>query len=153
MLNLNLQGKNANKQLEIIQALVLYSLTSASLLLVNKLLMHYIPLPAFVSVLEFLFCVLFVLFLAWAQVIEIEEISNEKLKTFSLYVLGFTVGIYSNMSALQASTVETVIIFRACTPLCVSFLDYFFLRAGIAFFAQLIQPDPRHLWSIRIFHL
>jgi len=127
MLSLKLQGKGATKQCEIIQTLILYSLTSASLLLVNKLLMHYIPLPAFMSVIEFLFCVLFVLFLAGTGLIEKGEVSNEKLKIFSLYVLGFTIGIYANMRALQASTVETVIIFRACTPLCVSFLDYFFL--------------------------
>lgn len=116
-----------DKQCEIIQNLILYSLTSASLLLVNKLLMHYIPLPAFMSLIEFLFCVLFVIFLAWTGLIEKGDISNEKLKIFSLYVIGFTIGIYSNMKALQASTVETIIIFRACTPLCVSFLDYFFL--------------------------
>lgn len=44
-----------------------------------------------------------------------------------LYIAAFTSGIYCNMRALQGSNIETVIVFRSCTPLAVSVLDWLFL--------------------------
>eukprot|EP00494_Astrolonche_serrata_P032468 UN32737 len=111
----------------IMQSVILYSLCSASLLLLNKLCMHYIPLPCFVSVCQFAFSVLGVLMMSGCKLIDTYSLELQKTKIFSIYVLSFIVGLYANMRALEVSTVETVIVFRACTPLCVSFLDYTFL--------------------------
>ena len=46
------------------------------------------------------------------------------------------------MKALQLSNVETVIVFRACTPLCVSFLDYYFLNRNF--------PSRRSILSLSL---
>lgn len=44
-----------------------------------------------------------------------------------MYTVAFVLGVYCNMRALENSNVETVIIFRSCTPLAVSLCDYIFL--------------------------
>lgn len=44
-----------------------------------------------------------------------------------IYVLAFAGGVYANIRALAGSNVETIIVFRSCTPLVVSGLDFLFL--------------------------
>lgn len=48
-------------------------------------------------------------------------------QTYSVYTVAFVLGVYCNMRALERSNVETVIIFRSCTPLAVSLCDWIFL--------------------------
>jgi GDP-mannose transporter len=43
------------------------------------------------------------------------------------YIVLFVLGIYTNMQALAYSNVDTVIVFRSCSPLAVSFLDWAFM--------------------------
>lgn len=112
---------------EIIQAIILYSICSASLLVLNKLCMHYLPLPSFVAATQFAFSVAGVLILRQMNYVDFQTAEMSKIKSFSVYVSSFVVGLYANMRALQVSNVETVIVFRACTPLAVSMLDYLFL--------------------------
>lgn len=49
------------------------------------------------------------------------------MQAYALYVVAFVLGVYTNMRALENSNVETVIIFRSCTPLAVSVCDFVFL--------------------------
>lgn len=49
-------------------------------------------------------------------------------------------GVYCNMRALAHSNVETVIIFRSCTPLAVSLCDWLFLGREL--------PAPRSLAAL-----
>lgn len=49
-------------------------------------------------------------------------------KRYALYVCAFAAGIYSNMRALSVSNVETIIVFRACTPMCVASIEYLFMN-------------------------
>lgn len=51
-----------------------------------------------------------------------------KLKAYLLYIVFFFSSIYANMKALAASNVETVIVFRACTPIAVCIIEYFFMN-------------------------
>lgn len=44
-----------------------------------------------------------------------------------VYVLAFAAGIYCNLKALEGSNIETVIVFRSCTPVVVSGLDFLLL--------------------------
>lgn len=46
---------------------------------------------------------------------------------YLIYTVAFVLGVYCNMRALAHSNVETVIIFRSCTPLAVSLCDWLFL--------------------------
>ncbi len=41
-----------------------------------------------------------------------------------VYVLAFAASIFCNLKALEGSNIETVIVFRSCTPLAVSLLDF-----------------------------
>lgn len=54
-----------------------------------------------------------------------------KVKPYLLYIICFCLGIYTNARALAASNVETVIVFRACTPIAVAVLDYLYLGRDI----------------------
>lgn len=44
-----------------------------------------------------------------------------------MYIVAFVSAIYANMQALKQSNVETVIVFRACSPIAVSVIEYLFL--------------------------
>lgn len=50
-----------------------------------------------------------------------------KVKPYLVYIASFSAGIYTNMKALEVSNVDTIIVFRCCTPLVVAMLDFLFL--------------------------
>jgi len=56
-----------------------------------------------------------------------DPLTLPNVKVFIPYIFSFVVSLYSNGKALSLSNVETVIVFRACSPLCVSVLDWLFL--------------------------
>ena len=49
------------------------------------------------------------------------------MKSYALYIVAFVAAIYANMQALAHSNVETVIVFRACSPIAVSIVEYLFM--------------------------
>lgn len=107
--------------------ILLYSVCSGTLLLLNKLLISYIPLPALMTLVQLLSAVGFVYFLKVSKISEVDDMVMEKMIPYGYYALAFVFGVYSNMKALAVSNVETVIVFRALSPLAVSVLDYVFL--------------------------
>ena len=44
-----------------------------------------------------------------------------------MYIVAFVSAIYANMQALKHSNVETVIVFRSCSPIAVSIIEYIFM--------------------------
>ncbi len=56
-----------------------------------------------------------------------DAVEWNKVKPYLVYILSFSAGIYTNMKALEVSNVDTVIVFRCCTPLVVSILEFAFL--------------------------
>ena len=118
-------------------AMLMFSLASSSLLLINKLCLHHFPVPAFVSALQFLsasitsvvralspliFYSLLVAYLyssSHSQVlmgtglVATDHFEWKKVKPYLIYVGMFVATIYTNMRALQHSNVETIIVFRA----------------------------------------
>jgi drug/metabolite transporter (DMT)-like permease len=50
-----------------------------------------------------------------------------QVKPYLYYVVIFVLGVWTNMQSLAVSNVDTVIVFRACTPLAVALMDFFFL--------------------------
>lgn len=110
------------------------------MLVINKMVVRQIPMPSFVSVIQLMFCVVVVAIGKSAKWMEVDEFEQSKLIPCSLYVLSFVGGLYSNMRALQASNVDTVIVFRSCTPLMVCLLDYLFLGRA--------APSPRSLLAL-----
>jgi drug/metabolite transporter (DMT)-like permease len=88
--------------------------------------MIYLPLPSVVSVIQILSSTVFVLGIKFAGV-TVDDLKWEKVQPYSVYIFAFVAAIYSNMKALEHSNVETVIVFRACTPLAVTVIEYFFM--------------------------
>jgi len=103
-----------------------YCACSAGMLLINKLAVHHIASPAFVTLTQFLATVVGVLAGYYAGWIELDRLEWAKLRAFVLYVLAFSGGTWANMHVLQSSNVETVIVFRSCAPLAVAVLEYLF---------------------------
>lgn len=59
--------------------------------------------------------------------VKIDGFEWPKVKAYSWYIAAFVGSVYTNMQALSHSNVETVIVFRACTPIAVSLIEYFFM--------------------------
>lgn len=113
----------------------LYCVCSGGMLIINKLAVKHIPAPAFVTFAQFLATVLGV-YAGWlAGAIQIDTFDFKRFKHFAAYVLAFSCGTWANMKVLMVANVETVIVFRACAPLVVCVLDYFFYKRAL--------PSPR----------
>ena len=120
--------------------MTMYAIASSSLLLVNKICLHRVPLPAAISTLQFLTTGGFVVVLKASKYAEVDGWEWEKVKPYLLYGPLFCATIYANMKALSVSNVETVIVARACSPLAVSMLDWSFLGREL--------PSRRSLFSL-----
>jgi len=105
---------------------IFYCLCSGGMLVVNKLTIHHIAAPAFVTLVQFAATVLAVVG-GWSfRWISLDQVKLWRLRYFAVYVLAFSAGTWSNMMVLMHANVETVIVFRSCAPLCVSIMDYIF---------------------------
>lgn len=110
----------------VVFAVVAYSLCSSTLLLANKLAIEYFPFPSVVSFIQIFSTAVTVLLLQRCGV-AVDSLEWSKLKSYSLYIAAFVSAIYANMQALKYSNIETVIVFRACSPLAVSIIEYLFM--------------------------
>ena len=104
-----------------------YSLCSSTLLLANKMALEYLPSPSTVSLIQIIFATIAVISIKYAGY-EVDWFDWEKMKSYSIYVIIFVAAIYTNMQALRNSNVETVIVFRSCSPIAVCFFEYFYLN-------------------------
>jgi len=95
--------------------------------------MVHLPLPAVVSFIQILSSTVIILVIMQFGV-KVDSIEVAKLKAYSLYIVAFVAAIYANMKALALSNVETVIVFRACSPIAVSVVEYFFMNRALPSF-------------------
>ena len=103
-----------------------YCLCSACMLIVNKLAVHHIGVPAAVTISQFFATASFVGVSECAGLLQTDGFEWAKLKYFVVYVMAFSAGTWSNMTVLMVSNVETVIVFRSCAPFVVCIFDYLF---------------------------
>mmetsp|Transcript_4773 Transcript_4773/g.8196 ORF Transcript_4773/g.8196 Transcript_4773/m.8196 type:complete len:370 (-) Transcript_4773:105-1214(-) len=104
-----------------------YVFCSSVALVANKVVMTYLHAPGLVFCLQLAVTVAFIRIGGCAGLIEVDSLSYHNLKIFAPYMCSFTISLYSNGRALSAANIETVIVFRACSPLFVSILDWVFL--------------------------
>lgn len=123
----NKKNKTEDCGMEVVMSIAWYTFCSSVMLVTNKLAIHYVPMPAFVFVVQLAASVMYVYCAGALKFFEIDDWTWQKVKSFSPYTVAFTLSVYANGRALQVSNVETVIVFRACSPLCVSILDWIFL--------------------------
>ena len=124
----NLENVPATKK---VFAVLAYSLCSSTMLLANKVVMTHLPLPSVVSVLQIIFATITCLILKYGLRVTVDDLEMSKLKPYSLYIVAFVSAIFSNMQALNATNVETVIVFRSCTPMATSFIEYFLMDRAL----------------------
>lgn len=108
-------------------SIVFYAFCSSTLLLMNKVTLSYIPAPASVFSLQLAVAVVVLATSRACSICEVDGLSIAKLRHFLPYTAAFVLCIYANGKTIEHSNVETVIIFRALSPLIVSVLDYYIL--------------------------
>lgn len=116
---------------EVYLAVGTYSFCSASMLIINKLAVYHLPCPAFVTLVQFSVTALIVGGSASCGLIPLDPYDWNKVRHYVLYVVMFSAGTWANMKVLMSANVETVIVFRACTPLVVSVTDWLFFRRAL----------------------
>mmetsp|Transcript_34709 Transcript_34709/g.75293 ORF Transcript_34709/g.75293 Transcript_34709/m.75293 type:complete len:336 (+) Transcript_34709:159-1166(+) len=112
---------------EVVLSVIAYSFCSGSLVLINKLILHYLPYPSLVIAIQLLATIFIIYTLHCLQVVDIDPIRWKFVLPYLAYTVAFSVGVFCNMKSLSLSNVETVIVFRALAPLLVSVLDVAFL--------------------------
>jgi len=118
---------NLTPQQEVIASVIAYSFCSGTLVLLNKLTLHFLPFPSLVVSFQLFACIVIIYSAKQSGFIEVDAIKWEYVKPYLLYILFFSTGVYCNMRSLNVSNVETVIVFRALSPIIVAFLDALFL--------------------------
>ena len=111
--------------------IVFYCFCSGGMLIINKLAVHYVAAPAFVTLVQFIASTAFVVGGWAAGAISLDSTRWSRLKHFVIYVFAFSAGTWSNMRVLMSANVETVIVFRSCAPLCMSVMDYIFYQRAM----------------------
>eukprot|EP00931_Biecheleriopsis_adriatica_P025573 TRINITY_DN15664_c0_g1_i1.p1 TRINITY_DN15664_c0_g1~~TRINITY_DN15664_c0_g1_i1.p1 ORF type:complete len:337 (+),score=39.07 TRINITY_DN15664_c0_g1_i1:44-1012(+) len=108
-------------------AVAYYTLCSSMMLVANKAVLSYLPLPGLMGCIQLTVASMCVIVAKQAKLLKADDIDMKHVKVFAPYAFLFVAGVFSNMLALQASNIETVIVFRTCAPLFVCQLDYLFL--------------------------
>jgi GDP-mannose transporter len=104
-----------------------YMTCSSLMLLANKMAVTFIPSPSLLLMIQIGFSVLGVLLLGALGVIDVRLASPPQLLRFLPAALVFAATMFTNMNTLQHANVETLIVFRASTPLALSVLDWLVL--------------------------
>lgn len=112
---------------EVVVSIVLYAVCSSVMLVINKVTISLIPIPGAVFVAQFLATFAGVMAGKGSGALVVDDLTAEKAFRFAPYTCAFVAALYCNGKVLQHSNVETLITFRACSPLCVSILDWVFL--------------------------
>jgi solute carrier family 35 protein len=103
-----------------------YFSASSMMLLVNKLVVTFIPAPVTVTTIQYITAVVFVAL--GAKVCKCVEaditIKWDVVKHYIAIPFLFSVAIFSNMKVLQGANVETFMVFRFSTPVSVALVDF-----------------------------
>lgn len=116
-----------NPKFEVTLSIIVYSITSGTMLLLNKLAVHHLPYPSLVSSMQIASTLLIVYGANLLGLLEVDKIVWKNVVPYCAFVTTFCLGILCNMHSLETSNVETVIVFRGLTPVGVAFLDSLFL--------------------------
>ena len=102
---------------------VAYFIVSSSMLVVNKACMIVLPAPCTVSLLQVTASTLLIAGAWCCSLVEIHAVTRAILSHYVMYSLIFVLGINFTMRALAVTNVETVLLFRSCSPVVVAVID------------------------------
>lgn len=92
--------------------------------------MVHLPSPSVVSFIQIFSSTITVLILKFGGV-KVDNFDWVAFKAYAIYTIAFVAAIYTNMQALSSSNVETVIVFRACSPIAVGIIEYLFMDRAL----------------------
>ena len=102
---------------------VAYCIVSSTMLLFNKACMAVLPAPCTVTLLQVTVTTVLI-GAAWCcSLVEIQTVDRAILSHYVMYALIFALGINFTMRSLAITNVETVLLFRSCSPVLVSVID------------------------------
>jgi GDP-mannose transporter len=119
--------EKARTTTKMVTLIVIYSLCSSSLLIINKVCVTIVPAPSFVLFTQLLSSAVMVKIMASANIVDAETFQWEKGRKYVAVVCCFAGFLYCNVKALQYVPVDTIICFRASIPLVVAIIEYIFL--------------------------
>lgn len=112
---------------EVLLSTLAYSLCSGTLVLINKLTLHHLPYPSLIVSFQLVATLIFIYTAKVSKLLSVDELRLRYIKPYMIYIIAFSLGVYSNMRSLSTSNVETIIVFRSLSPCIVAFLDAMFL--------------------------
>lgn len=118
--------------LSTVSAVLMFTLCSSSMLIVNKVAITSFPAPSALLFLQLFTSAAIIFVLSKAGILEIEKsFSTKDIKSYSVVSIAFLAALYTNIKILQHANIETFIVFRASTPILISMLDVVFLGRDI----------------------
>ena len=111
-----------------ISVFVWYFIVSSTMILFNKACMMVLPAPCTVTLLQVTVTTLLIA-VAWCcSLVKIQSVNRDILSYYLMYSILFVLGINFTMRSLAITNVDTVLLFRSCSPLLVSVIDTLCLR-------------------------
>jgi len=111
-----------------ITVIVLYSICSSCMLVVNRACLSYIPAASYIACFQMTFTVLAIIVGAKMGAFQVQPLSADGGSYMAAYSVGFALSIYFTLRALETTNMETLIVFRSCNPLILVMCDYYFLN-------------------------
>jgi drug/metabolite transporter (DMT)-like permease len=104
-----------------------YMVSCTTLLVGNKLVIQHIPAPSTVTGVQLATAAAFAAVLRLRSPDTTDALEWEKVKPYIGFIFFFFSSLYFNLSALRASSVGTMLVVRACSPLCVCLVEWLLL--------------------------
>ena len=115
----------------VLKAVLIYSFFSATMPIVNKLAVAGLGLPSAVTSIQLVFSALVCVALRKARLAPVDALVWSKVKPYLIYVLLFTICLYSSIRAVANANIETIIVFRSTAPIFVAALEWAFLGRAL----------------------
>jgi solute carrier family 35 len=108
-----------------------YAICSSCMLVTNKVAVHVLPAPSLVLFAQLASAAFAVWGCGQTGMITVDALEIKKVLAFAPVALAFLGVIFANIKTLQYANVETFIVFRASTPLVITFCDCLFLGRSL----------------------
>jgi drug/metabolite transporter (DMT)-like permease len=98
------------------------------MILANKMVTMYLSSTVVISFTQILFATLTIFTIKLLKLEKVDNFEWSKVRGYLLYVFFFFASMFTNIKALSTSNIETVVVFRSCSPLTVCAIEYFFMN-------------------------
>jgi len=88
-----------NPQLEVILSVLSYSICSGTLVLLNKLTLHYLPFPSLVVCVQLVATLIFIYGAKLTRILEVDTLKWKFVVPYLYYIILFSVGVYWYVSS------------------------------------------------------